>query len=202
MPKHISKEQKEIELHTQTKQCCKCGQVKPFAEYNKSKGRYGIANQCKACFAEYQREYHKNNYDKLSQKRKQYYAKPKVRKRQTQWQNNYCKERRDDDPLFRAKGNLRKRIRDCYRTSFWTKKSRNQEVLGCDYDTAFSHIEGLFKEGMSWDNYGDWHIDHIIPLCSATTVEELEALCHYTNLQPLWAEENILKGGKMPDELF
>jgi len=55
---------------------------------------------------------------------------------------------------------------------------------------------------MSWDNYGEWHIDHIIPLCSATTVEELEKLCHYTNLQPLWAEENLFKGGKMPEDLF
>ncbi len=54
---------------------------------------------------------------------------------------------------------------------------------------------------MSWDNhtkYG-WHIDHIIPLASAKTEEELKSLCHYTNLQPLWAKENLSKGAKIID---
>jgi hypothetical protein len=70
-------------------------------------------------------------------------------------------------------------------------------MLGCDYQTAFKHIESRFKKGMSWDNFGDWHIDHIIPLASAKTEEELIELCHYTNLQPLWAEENLIKGDKI-----
>lgn len=48
---------------------------------------------------------------------------------------------------------------------------------------------------MTWDNYGDWHVDHVVPLCSADTEEKLYELCHYTNLQPLWAADNISKGG-------
>ena len=154
------------------------------------------------CFADYQREYHKKNYDKLKAKRQEYLSAPGRKKEVYSKMVKYQAKRRKSDPLFRAKANLRTRINDAYKGSFWTKNSRNQKVMGCDYKTAFSHLESLFKDGMSWDNYGEWHIDHIIPLCSATTVEELEALCHYTNLQPLWAEENILKGGKMPDELF
>lgn len=52
---------------------------------------------------------------------------------------------------------------------------------------------------MTWENRGEWHIDHIIPLASASTEEELLALCHYTNLQPLWAFDNLSKGAKIID---
>jgi hypothetical protein len=57
--------------------------------------------------------------------------------------------------------------------------------------------EEKFTEGMSWDNKNEWHIDHIIPLSSAQTEEELYKLCHYTNLQPLWAEDNLRKSNKI-----
>jgi hypothetical protein len=50
---------------------------------------------------------------------------------------------------------------------------------------------------MTWDNYGKWHMDHIYPLSLAKTTEEIEKLCHYTNLQPLWAVDNIRKGNKI-----
>ena len=59
------------------------------------------------------------------------------------------------------------------------------------------HIESQFEPWMTWDNHGEWHIDHIIPLASATTKEEIKKLCHYTNLQPLLAEENLSKGDKI-----
>ena len=50
---------------------------------------------------------------------------------------------------------------------------------------------------MSWENQGKWHIDHIIPLSSAANEEELYKLCHFTNLQPMWATDNIRKGSKI-----
>jgi len=59
------------------------------------------------------------------------------------------------------------------------------------------HIEKQFTKGMSWKNQGDWHIDHIMPLASANTIEETIRLCHYTNLQPLWALDNLEKGAKI-----
>jgi hypothetical protein len=64
-------------------------------------------------------------------------------------------------------------------------------------ETTKAHIEAQFHPGMSWGNYGQWHVDHIIPLASAKTAEELVALCHHTNLQPLWAEDNLRKGAKI-----
>lgn len=57
------------------------------------------------------------------------------------------------------------------------------------------HLENQFKTDMSWENYGKWEIDHIVPLSSAKTEEELYSLCRYTNLQPLWKTDNIKKGG-------
>ena len=69
--------------------------------------------------------------------------------------------------------------------------------MGCSPEFLKEHLQSKFKDGMNWDNYGSWHIDHIIPLSSAKTTEEFNTLCHYTNLQPLWASENLSKGKKM-----
>jgi hypothetical protein len=55
----------------------------------------------------------------------------------------------------------------------------------------------MFTEGMCWENQGEWHLDHIIPISSAQTEEEIFKLNHYSNFQPLWAEDNIKKGNKI-----
>ena len=69
-------------------------------------------------------------------------------------------------------------------------------VLGCDYDTLEKHIEKQFKEGMTWNNKGVWHIDHIIPFSSVDTLDEIKKLCHYKNIQPLWDYEHKKKSVK------
>jgi hypothetical protein len=78
-------------------------------------------------------------------------------------------------------------------------KGKTIEILGMDINSFKIYIESKFLNGMSWDNYGlnGWHIDHIIPLCSAKTEEEFYKLCHYTNLQPLWAKDNWKKSNKI-----
>ena len=92
--------------------------------------------------------------------------------------------------------NLRSRTREAFKRSRWNKSSTNKELLGCSFEVAHNHLETQFTDGMSWENQGDWHIDHIIPLCAADTKEELELLCHHKNLQPLWAFDNLSKNGK------
>ena len=86
--------------------------------------------------------------------------------------------------------NLRSRIRK----TIIKKVGKTTDILGCSYNEAREYIGNQFREGMSWDNYGEWHIDHIKPLALAKTKEETYRLCHYTNLQPLWAIENLQKG--------
>ncbi len=67
---------------------------------------------------------------------------------------------------------------------------------GCTFEEFAVHLQKQFKEGMTLENHGDWHIDHIKPCATATSAEELAALFHFTNLQPLWASENLSKGCK------
>lgn len=79
-----------------------------------------------------------------------------------------------------------------------SEKSKSTiEYLGCDIETFKIHIESQFKEGMSWENHGEWHIDHIKPVkYDNPTLEECIERLHYTNTQPLWADENISKGNR------
>lgn len=70
-------------------------------------------------------------------------------------------------------------------------------LLGCDVATLCNHIASRFLPGMSWDNRHKWHVDHVIPLASAHTVDDITRLCHYTNLQPLWATENQRKNARI-----
>ncbi len=70
--------------------------------------------------------------------------------------------------------------------------------MGTSIENVKRNLESQFQPGMNWENYGKWHVDHIVPLASAKSKEELEKLYHYTNLQPLWAADNIRKSDTMP----
>lgn len=111
--------------------------------------------------------------------------------------NARARERRAADPLYALKGALRSRVSPALRRIGKSKDGGTEEILGCSFEDFKAHIESLFIDGMSWENRSEWHIDHIIPLASATTEEELYRLCHYTNQRPLWAKDNLIKGAKL-----
>ena len=75
--------------------------------------------------------------------------------------------------------------------------STNVDIIGCTIEEFKNYIESKFRDGMTWENYGPkgWHIDHIKPykLFNLLDPEEQKKCCHYTNLQPLWWNENIAK---------
>lgn len=114
--------------------------------------------------------------------------------------NEYRNNRKKNDPLFKLVHTLRSRVHTIFRRKRgeFTKNVKTCELLGADWLIVFSHIESQFKEGMTWKNHGygrdKWHVDHIVALASAKTQEELIKLFHYTNLQPLWQQENQRKG--------
>ena len=116
-----------------------------------------------------------------------------------EYSRNWKKTERLKNPIYKLISNLRERTKDylCYKT--YDSNSHITNVIGCSPELLKEHIENQFTEGMSWDNYGfyGWHIDHIIPLSSAKTEYEIYKLCHYSNLQPLWAEDNLKKGNKI-----
>lgn len=105
----------------------------------------------------------------------------------------YRKIKLNDGSLLRTKENLRRRIRLAFEKAGYPQKSNTAQLLGCDWATLKTHIEAMFYGGMTWENRGQWHLDHKIPLCTATTEAELIRLNHYTNLQPLWAKDNLRK---------
>jgi hypothetical protein len=92
---------------------------------------------------------------------------------------------------------MNSRLRIFLKSKNITKNNKTFEIIGCTPQKLKQHLENKFTEGMKWGLIGQYiHIDHIIPLCSAKTEEEIFKLCHYTNLQPMWAIDNIKKGGK------
>lgn len=144
-------------------------------------------------YLEKKKEYYESNREKIIEKNKKYAKDNKelINKKNTiKYQNN---------PLVKIKVSLRSRLRIFLTTKSFSKKNKTFDIVGCTPKVLKEHIEKQFVEGMSWDNYGfyGWHIDHIIPLYYAKTEEDMYKLCHYTNLQPLWAKDNWRKNKKL-----
>lgn len=111
-------------------------------------------------------------------------------------QRKYLYKRRRENVEFRILDTCRKRL---YKAIANNRKTASTiELIGCTPAELKQHLEKQFRDGMSWDNYGEWHIDHIIPCASFdfTKPEQQRECFHYSNLQPMWAEENLLKSDK------
>lgn len=132
------------------------------------------------------REWRKNNWDAVYKQRKESGSQ---RKNINKWYHN--KGKHNINHVLSER--LRVRIRRALHGK--DKSKPTLELLGCDIDFFKQHLENQFQENMSWDNYGEWHIDHINPCCSfdLSIPEEQQKCFNYTNLRPLWGKENILK---------
>jgi hypothetical protein len=114
-------------------------------------------------------------------------------KKHPDYMNDYHKQRKAKDPLYRLQCNMRiMGNRVVKQLSLGKKPTCTEKWQGCSADELKAYLESLFTEGMSWDNYGEWHVDHIRPV-SSFKQEEWKQINHYTNLQPLWAEDNLSK---------
>ena len=125
------------------------------------------------------------------------------RRKNKEYSNTYQKKRRRHDPLFKLIHNIRSRIYVFLNKKNILKNNSIHNIIGCSSEFLKEHLEKQFTDGMTWDLMGkDIHIDHIIPLSSAKTEEDIYKLCHYTNLQPLWAIDNLKKGAKLIYDCF
>jgi len=138
--------------------------------------------------------YYERNKEKIKASRKLYYEKNS--KKIIFNQSQKVKNRKKSDPLYKLKIALRSRSSALFKQKGLTKNKKTEEILGVPFDIAKKHIESKFKKGMNWGNYGKhgdvWQIDHIIPLSSAKTEDELIKLCHYTNLQMRNGTKHVL----------
>ena len=190
------------------KQCREC-ESKKSKEYQ-ANNKYHLANKSK--------EWREKNKEKLNQKKRELWqnltAKQREliakkskeyhelnREKRNAYYNDYCKNKIKTDKLFKLKTAIRGCVGQSIRLKNYTKKSRTYEILGCSYEDFKIHIESQFNEFMTWDNHGNpkdgivelnktWDLDHIIPISSAKTEEEIYKLNHYTNFQPLCSYVN------------
>ena len=176
-------------------------------ELNQTKIRY---EQNKERIRRQYREYYRNNVDKVRKKNDKWLVENKDKRKE--YQKNYYKEN---------KSKYRKRAREWQSENRKTEKGRilntmrvrlnrvtkglegiesTKSLIGCTFEEFKEHIESQFQPGMSWENYGlfGWHIDHIKPvsLFNMEDSEERKECFHYSNLQPLWAEQNLKKSNK------
>ena len=112
-------------------------------------------------------------------------------------QRKYKNFKKKTDPEYKLLHNMRKGM---WRVLKKTKKSNSTlKLTGCSLEELRKHLENKFEDGMSWDNYGVWHVDHIIPCANFDFSDpKQQKICfHYTNLQPMWGEDNMKKGSRL-----
>jgi hypothetical protein len=165
------------------KVCFRCKKIKSWKEFtiNKSSSD-GLSSVCKEC-------------ESIRRKKNRKKKKSKFQKREREYYYNVLKK----NIQSRIAYSLRNRLKQVLKNNY--KCGSAVDDLGCSVTELKVYLELKFKDGMSWENWGrlGWHIDHIIPLSSfdLTDREQFLKACHYTNLQPLWAKENLSKGDRI-----
>jgi len=194
------------------KACCCCREWRPLTDYGNLKSHWdGLRNDCKHCLKAYRDR--EGGRAKMTEYNKAYWVETKdaQTQRHREWReanrdhyNEYMrtyksawdKHQRATNPRFKIVKNMRTRLYQAVKAQGADKSARTFELVGCTSGELMAHLEAQFTEGMTWDNYGDWHVDHIKPcaLFDMLLADQQEACFHYTNLQPLWRPDNIRKG--------
>ncbi len=195
--------------------CSKCKDPKELSKFSKDKySKDGYCNACKVCDKKYReinkekrlkqiKKYYEGNIEKVKKYQRKYHEdhKEKAKKYQEEnkeKRNNNQRKRYNLDNLYKITMLLRSRVTDALKGK--AKSSSTLKLLGCSVEFLKQHLEKQFTEGMTWDNHrlGGWEIDHIKPCAKFDLAkpEEQRACFHYTNLQPLWAVENLKKSDK------
>ena len=141
--------------------------------------------------------YKLNNKEYIRKRMKEYTQRPEVKNRVRE----RIRYRLKNDPIFRLKSSIRTRIYLYIKRGLAKKTLPTSVLIGCSWEFLKIHLEKQFKPHMSWANYGKWHIDHQKPMASFNLFKQKELLkcCNFSNLQPLWASENLSKGAKLID---
>jgi hypothetical protein len=214
-----NKKEHKIENEIEMKHCYTCNNWKDLSEYNKQSSSWDkLARMCRDCNCKY-----KNNKRKNDEKYKQndilYNEKYKTSGRKKEVSKIRYEQKKDEilkkniaynkkqyntNPYFKVVLSIRTRISKLLRQKNADKYNKFYTYLGCNKEDFISYFQSKFKEGMTWENHGEWHIDHIKPcaLFNLLNEEEQKKCFHYTNLQPLWASENLSKGCKYIDEIL
>jgi hypothetical protein len=204
------------------KQCIKCNKKQNLINFHNQKAsKDGKSPYCRFCHKEYntlrrqknkkkikkqQEEYRSIYRERLNENRKQWgkdnpdkvaINAKKYREKYRDKINQKRRQKRKRNINFRLRTIISNRIRMAL--SRGSKNSTAYDLTGCSWEHLKLYLESRFTVGMSWDNFGEWHIDHIKPCCSfdLTDIEQQKLCFHYTNLQPLWAIDNLKKSGKL-----
>lgn len=194
----------------QSKTCTKCGETKVLADFN----RHGISKDgrrpdCRECQRARLRRYIKDNREAHNARSRSYYERNKdhVLAKNRAWDTKNQEKRREialrhtRKKLATPKGRLSQRMRDSLRKALKCRGGKRKrptfEMLGYTADDLVRHIEKHFLPGMSWDNIGEWHIDHVVPLSvfnfNSPDDIDFKRAWALSNLRPLWAIDNIMK---------
>lgn len=175
------------------KKCIKCLFNKFFNEFYKmASSKDGHQPYCKSC--------HKLLIKQNPNKNQ--HVKPLCTEKLRIYKRNYMRQKRQTSIQYKLIHNLRRRLNHALKSQ--DKIGSYSKHLGCTVIELKLHLESKFQPGMTWENYGKWHIDHIIPLSSFDLCDSIQfsKACHYQNLQPLWAIDNRKKYNKIIFELL
>jgi hypothetical protein len=183
------------------KTCSKCKIEKEETEFHKNKSRKsGLADYCKSCMKLSLKNWYVGHKSVARDYIKQWKENNRARCREVDrkwWKNNLEKQRQyRNKPHTKLIRNLRRRLNHVLRGVH--KSAHTMELIGCSIEQLKEYLEKQFQSGMSWENYGEWHVDHIRPCASfdLTDPDQQRVAFNYRNLQPLWAKDNLSKGAK------